>query len=124
MNRPPSGSETGSTGLVAWKDKNGDGKIQFAPGDAFAGKIAFAKTPDGKTEIGKFGEMVVSTPQTPIEKSKNEFYVDQDIMVLANPEIAKLPNWWWPWWPLADWPRPSPLPPACSWSLPPPSPTT
>jgi cation/acetate symporter len=81
------------TGLVAWKDKNGDGKIQFAPGMAFDGKIAFAKTPDGKTEIGKYGEMVVSTPQIPIEKSKNELYVDQDIMVLANPEIAKLPNW-------------------------------
>ncbi len=81
------------TGLVAWKDKNGDGKMQFAPGDAFAGKIAFAKTADGKVEIGKYGEMVVSTPQTPIEKSKNELYVDRDIMVLANPEIAKLPNW-------------------------------
>jgi cation/acetate symporter len=81
------------TGLVAWKDKNGDGKIQFAPGDAFAGKIAFAKTADGKVEIGKYGEMVVSTPQVPIEKSKNELYVDRDIMVLANPEIAKLPNW-------------------------------
>ena len=29
----------------------------------------------------------------PIEKSKNEVKIDQDIMVLANPEIAKLPNW-------------------------------
>nr|WP_299067310.1 sodium:solute symporter family protein [uncultured Allomuricauda sp.] len=27
------------------------------------------------------------------DKSKNELTVDQDIMVLANPEIAKLPNW-------------------------------
>ncbi|KQC29373.1 sodium:solute symporter family protein [Flagellimonas eckloniae] len=27
------------------------------------------------------------------DKSKNELTIDQDIMVLANPEIAKLPNW-------------------------------
>ncbi|WP_028321514.1 sodium:solute symporter family protein [Desulfatiglans anilini] len=81
------------TGLIAWKDKNGDGKIQYAPGNAFAGKIAFAKTPDGQMEIGPYGEQVVSTPQTPIETSRNELYVDQDIMVLANPEIARLPNW-------------------------------
>jgi len=27
------------------------------------------------------------------DKSKNELTVDKDIMVLANPEIAKLPNW-------------------------------
>ena len=27
------------------------------------------------------------------DKSKNELTVDQDIMVLANPEIARLPNW-------------------------------
>lgn len=27
------------------------------------------------------------------DKSKNELIVDRDIMVLANPEIAKLPNW-------------------------------
>lgn len=27
------------------------------------------------------------------DKSKNELVVDNDIMVLANPEIAKLPNW-------------------------------
>jgi cation/acetate symporter len=81
------------TGLVAWKDKNGDGKIQFAPGAAFAGPVAFEKGPDGKVLIGKQGEWVVKTPMVPIEKSKNELYVDNDIVVLANPEIAKLPNW-------------------------------
>ncbi|MEO9510706.1 MAG: sodium:solute symporter family protein [Flavobacteriaceae bacterium] len=27
------------------------------------------------------------------DKTKNELTIDQDIMVLANPEIAKLPNW-------------------------------
>ena len=28
-----------------------------------------------------------------ISDNENELYVDRDIMVLANPEIAKLPNW-------------------------------
>ncbi len=73
------------TGLVAWKDKNGDGKIQFAPGNAFKGKVAFSK------EKGQYGERVVTTPFD--DKSKNELYIDNDIVVLANPEIAKLPNW-------------------------------
>jgi cation/acetate symporter len=81
------------TGLVAWKDKNGDGIIQYAPGAAFAGPIKYATGPDGAVLKGKHGERVVSTPQVPIDKSKNELYVDNDIMVLANPEIAKLPNW-------------------------------
>jgi cation/acetate symporter len=73
------------TGLVAWKDKNGDGKMQFAKGNAFKGKLAFA------AEKGQYGERVVTTPFD--DKSKNELYIDNDIVVLANPEIAKLPNW-------------------------------
>ena len=81
------------TGLVAWKDKNGDGLMQIAKGDAFVGKVAFKKGPDGKVEKGQYGENVVSSQQTPLEKSKNELYIDNDIIVLANPEIAKLPNW-------------------------------
>lgn len=75
-----------TTGLVAWKDKNGDGKMQFAPGEAFAGKIAF-----DKSAVGQYGEKVVTTAVN--EKSTNELYIDKDIIVLANPEIAKLPNW-------------------------------
>jgi cation/acetate symporter len=51
------------TKLVGWKDKNGDGIMQIAKG----------------------------TWDDP--KSANEVKIDQDIMVLANPEIAKLPNW-------------------------------
>ena len=74
------------TGLVAWKDKNGDGKMQIAKGDAFKGKIAFEK---GK--LGASGERIVTTPFN--DKSTNELHIDQDIMVLANPEIAKLPAW-------------------------------
>ncbi|HZV47129.1 MAG TPA: sodium:solute symporter family protein [Thermodesulfovibrionales bacterium] len=74
------------TGLVAWKDKNGDGKIQYAKGEAFKGKIAFEPG-----VVGPYGERVVTTPLD--EKSASELYIDRDIMVLANPEIAKLPAW-------------------------------
>ncbi len=79
------------TGLVAWKDKNGDGKIQYAKGNAFKGAVAFAKDASGKVELGPQGERVVKTPVD--DKSKNELYIDNDIIVLANPEIAKLPPW-------------------------------
>ena len=48
-----------TTGLLAFEDKNGDGRIQYTADEA-------------TNEMTK---------------------VDRDIMVLANPEIAKLPNW-------------------------------
>jgi cation/acetate symporter len=48
------------TGLLAFDDANGDGRIQF------------------------------TGPSSPIA---NELTVDRDIMVLANPEIASLPDW-------------------------------
>ncbi|HAI31639.1 MULTISPECIES: sodium:solute symporter family protein [Thalassospira] len=60
-----------ATGLLKFEDKNGDGRIQYY-NDAnaeFAAKAA---------EFGWQG---------------NELSVDRDIMVLANPEIAQLPNW-------------------------------
>ncbi len=48
-----------TTGLLAFEDKNGDGRIQYSS-----------------------------------DTSVNEMVkVDRDIMVLANPEIARLPNW-------------------------------
>ncbi len=72
-------------GLIAWTDKNGDGKIQYRAGAPFAGKPTF----DGDAK-GPHGERIVTNAATP---SANEVYVDRDIMVLANPEIAKLPNW-------------------------------
>jgi cation/acetate symporter len=80
-------------GLLAWTDRNGDGKIQYAKGDAFTaakGKPEF----DG-TKVGINGERLTTNP-APLEntgKIENEIYVDRDIMVLANPEIANLPNW-------------------------------
>ena len=72
-----------NTGLLAWTDKNADGKIQYVKGDAVAGKPAFTG------ERGSHGERLVSNAND----SANELYVDRDIMVLANPEIANLPNW-------------------------------
>ena len=59
------------TGLLAFEDKNGDGRIQYYndANPAFAAKAE---------EFGWRG---------------NELVVDRDIIVLANPEIAGLPDW-------------------------------
>ena len=73
------------TGLLAWADKNSDGKIQYVAGSAIDGK-----KPIFGSGMGASGERVVTNANPNI---KNELYVDRDIMVLANPEIAKLPNW-------------------------------
>ena len=70
--------------LIAWRDKNNDGKIQYIAGDAFEGKPQF------KEGRGASGERLLSNADG---SSENELYIDQDIMVLANPEIAGLPNW-------------------------------
>ena len=60
------------TGLIKFEDKNSDGRIQFynaKAGDEFA----------------------------PVEQARgwngNELTVNNDILVLANPEIAQLPGW-------------------------------
>ncbi len=73
-----------ATGLVAWVDKNNDGVMQYAPGKAIAGK------PKYTGQSGVLGQALVSNI---ITKNNNEIYIDQDIIVLANPEIARLPNW-------------------------------
>ncbi|MEO1673874.1 MAG: sodium:solute symporter family protein [Pseudomonadota bacterium] len=70
--------------LIAWVDKNKDGKIQYAAGKPFEGKPKFSG------ERGVNGERVVLNTPT---ANANEIHVDRDIMVLANPEIAKLPGW-------------------------------
>lgn len=59
------------TGLIKWEDKNSDGRVQFY-NDANA---QFTPT---ATERGWNG---------------NELTVNNDIIVLANPEIANLPSW-------------------------------
>ena len=61
-----------TTGLLQYEDKNGDGRIQYYndKNEEFAAKAE---------SFGWKGNEMVK--------------VDRDIMVLANPEIAKLPNW-------------------------------
>ena len=73
------------TGLIAWLDKNDDGVIQYRAGAAFKGKPVFSEN-----TMGKRGERAVTNEPT---SNDNELYVDRDIMVLANPEIAQLPAW-------------------------------
>ncbi|MEM1034777.1 MAG: sodium:solute symporter family protein, partial [Myxococcota bacterium] len=72
------------TSLIAWVDKNDDGKVTYTAGAAFLGK------PDFTGERGASGQRVVANQTT---ANTNELYIDRDIIVLANPEIAKLPAW-------------------------------
>ena len=60
------------TGLLQYEDKNGDGRIQYYND----------KNPEMKAKADEFGW-----------KGNEMTKVDRDIMVLANPEIAQLPNW-------------------------------
>lgn len=77
------------TALLNWVDKNGDGKITYAPGAAIVGSPEIERV-DGEIIRGESGEVKILNPVTDTD---NELYVDRDIMVLANPEIAGLPNW-------------------------------
>ncbi|GHC66527.1 sodium:solute symporter family protein [Roseibacillus persicicus] len=87
-----------NTGLIAWEDKNGDGKIQYTGrGPAFekmpdAPKAlpAFQEDEQGEKVRGSVGQRLLKNTPT---DNDNELYIDRDIMVLANPEIGKLPNW-------------------------------
>ena len=61
-----------ATGLLKFEDKNGDGRIQYYND----------KNKDFAAKAESFGW-----------KGNEMVKVDRDIMVLANPEIANLPNW-------------------------------
>ncbi|MBK8493380.1 MAG: cation acetate symporter [Saprospirales bacterium] len=78
------------TALLGWVDKNNDGVIQYSKGTAIVGKGPVQEKENGVAVRGASGEVVVTNadPANP-----NELYIDQDIMVLANPEIAGLPAW-------------------------------
>ncbi|MGN8225936.1 sodium:solute symporter family protein [Gracilimonas sp. BCB1] len=78
------------TGLLTWVDKNDDGIITYAPGEAIVGLPDIQRNADGEIIRGPFGEVKVNNEPT---GTNNELYVDRDIMVLANPEIANLPAW-------------------------------
>lgn len=73
-----------SLGLIAWQDKNEDGRLQYRAGAPFEG------TPSFTDARGESGQRLLSNSAT---TSDNEAYVDRDIIVLASPEIAALPNW-------------------------------
>ncbi|MFP6851512.1 MAG: sodium:solute symporter family protein [Pseudomonas sp.] len=60
-----------TTGLIKWEDKNSDGRIQMYNDAA----PAFTPTAEARGWKG------------------NELTVNNDILVLANPEIANLPSW-------------------------------
>ena len=73
-------------GLIAWQDKNNDQSIQYSSGNALEGV-----RPDYSARRGENGERILNN--RPNDNNANEIYIDRDIMVLANPEIAKLPGW-------------------------------
>jgi len=80
-----------NTGLIGWSDKNDDGKIQYRGGEAFVGKPEFLKDENERDILGSYGERTITNEI--ILYNKNELYIDRDIIVLANPEIAGLPAW-------------------------------
>jgi cation/acetate symporter len=73
-------------GLIAWKDKNSDGLIRYSSGNALEGVKPIYIEGEGSS-----GERLVLNE--PDFSNENEVYIDRDIIVLANPEIAKLPFW-------------------------------
>jgi len=73
-------------GLIAWNDKNADGLIRYEAGNTFKdGRPKFIDA------IGPSSERLTSNISD--NSNGNEIYIDRDIMVLANPEIANLPGW-------------------------------
>jgi cation/acetate symporter len=75
-----------SIGLIAWNDKNADGVIHYSAGNAFKDS-----RPQFIDQEGDSGQRLTNNPAD--NSNKNEIYIDKDIMVLANPEIAQLPGW-------------------------------
>ena len=73
-------------GLIAWKDKNEDQKIQYSSGNALENI-----KPNYLEGKGSSGERLLAN--NPDLSNENEVYIDRDIIVLANPEIAQLPGW-------------------------------
>jgi len=86
---PPWFSTWEETALLNWVDKNEDGIINYAPGAAIVGAPDIIR--DGlDIRRGANNQVMLSNEVT---ANNNELYVDRDIMVLANPEIAGLPAW-------------------------------
>ena len=73
-------------GLISWIDKNQDGKMQYSSGSPFV-----ESRPVFADERGSLGQRLLENEAN--TSSSNEVYLDRDIIVLANPEIANLPIW-------------------------------
>jgi len=73
-------------GLISWMDKNQDGKMQYSSGSPF-----IESRPIFSDERGNLGQRLLENEAN--ISSSNEVYLDRDIIVLANPEIANLPIW-------------------------------
>ncbi len=73
------------SGLLAWVDKNEDGRLQYRGGAALE-----PVKPQYLPTRGLSGERELANSPT---TNDNEVYIDRDIIVLAHPEIAQLPNW-------------------------------
>jgi len=91
-----------NAGLIAWYDHNADGRTQYAAGDAFTGRqhkpIYWGAADDTVARNFYYNQRHVVNPSDgsfdpQVQPFANEIYVDPDIMVLANPEIAELPDW-------------------------------
>ena len=82
-----------NSSLIAWVDKNGDGVIRYdGSGHAFEQHPERKKVEpvfDGDARGDHSERLLLNQPTA----NTNELYVDPDIIVLANPEIAQLPNW-------------------------------
>lgn len=73
-------------GLISWMDKNQDGKMQYSSGSPFV-----ESRPVFADDRGSLGQRLLENEAN--TSSSNEVYLDRDIIVLANPEIANLPIW-------------------------------
>ncbi len=80
-----------NSGLLAWYDKNEDGRVQYGPGNAMNPvKPVFTAGSEVALGRGENGQRLLENEPT---GNPNEVYIDRDIIVLANPEIAGLPGW-------------------------------
>ena len=94
-----------NTGQMVWVDKNGDGKIQYSGPkkikegqEKATGNVVFKKM-DGQfkasavytEEKGAVGQRVIKNDID--MTNENELHFGNDIMVMANPYMAGLPQW-------------------------------
>ena len=100
------------TKLIGFQDKNGDGKLQYYSDGALskaqegmaAAEKALADASDKTAAQAAVDQAKAALDKATTEHAATKFggfgwkgnemtKVDNDIMVLANPEISKLPNW-------------------------------